>query len=161
MKSAAKNKTGTTLKLTKKCFKDEELPHELFLTTRQTIKINSFANNTLIDVKLSKTQISKIIQLCGSFGSWLCILGKKALTNFVIPLARDNLPVLVINLSSNGINTFEWKISGKEVLRVGKGFTLFILNEDINDIIKIIKSLEDSGVVIDGVTETVKHEIKN
>ena len=161
MKSAAKNKTGTTLKLTKKCFKDEELPHELFLTTRQTIKINSFANNTLIDVKLSKTQISKIIQLGGSFGSWLCILGKKALTNFVIPLARDNLPVLVINLSSNGINKFEWKISGKEALRVGKGFTLFILNEDINDIIKIIKSLEDSGVVIDGVTETVKHEIKN
>ena len=31
----------------------------------------------------------------------------------------------------------------------------------MNDIIKIIKSLEDSGVLIDGVTETVKHEIKN
>ena len=31
----------------------------------------------------------------------------------------------------------------------------------MNDIIKIIKSLEDSGVLIDGVTETVKDEIKN
>ena len=30
----------------------------------------------------------------------------------------------------------------------------------MNDIIKIIKSLEDSGVLIDGLTETVKHEIK-
>ena len=30
----------------------------------------------------------------------------------------------------------------------------------MNDIIKIIKSFEDSGVLIDGVTETVKHEIK-
>ena len=30
----------------------------------------------------------------------------------------------------------------------------------MNGIIKIIKSLEDSGVLIDGVTETVKHEIK-
>ena len=30
----------------------------------------------------------------------------------------------------------------------------------MNDIIKIIKSLEDSGVLIDVVTETVKHEIK-
>ena len=30
----------------------------------------------------------------------------------------------------------------------------------MNDMIKIIKSLEDSGVLIDGVTETVKHEIK-
>ena len=31
----------------------------------------------------------------------------------------------------------------------------------MNDIIKIIKSLEDSGVLIDGVNETVKYEIKN
>ena len=30
----------------------------------------------------------------------------------------------------------------------------------MNDIIKIIKSLEDSDVLIDGFTETVKHEIK-
>ena len=30
----------------------------------------------------------------------------------------------------------------------------------MNDIIKIIKLLEDSGVLIDGVSETVKHEIK-
>ena len=37
---------------------------------------------------------------------------------------------------------------------------LFISNEDMNDIIKIIKSLQDSGALIDGVTETVKHEIK-
>ena len=53
------------------------------------------------------------------------------------------------------------EISGKGAARVGKGFTLFISNKDMNDIIKIIKSLEDSGVLIDGVTETVKPEIKN
>ena len=40
----------------------------------------------------------------------------------------------------------------------GKGFTLFISNEDMDDIIRIINSLEDSRVLIDGVTETVKHE---
>ena len=45
-------------------------------------------------------------------------------------------------------------------MRARRGFTLFISNEDLNDIIKIIKSVEDSGVLIDGVTETVKHEIK-
>ena len=45
-------------------------------------------------------------------------------------------------------------------MRVGKGFTLFIYIGNMHDIIKIIKSLEDSGVSIDGVTETVKHEIK-
>ena len=31
----------------------------------------------------------------------------------------------------------------------------------MNDIIEVIKSLEDSGVLIDRVTEAVKHEIKN
>ena len=45
-------------------------------------------------------------------------------------------------------------------MKARKGFTLFITNEDINDVMKIIKSLEDSGVLTDGVTETVKKEIK-
>ena len=45
-------------------------------------------------------------------------------------------------------------------MRARKGFTLFISNEDMNDI-KIVKSLEHSGVLIDEVTDTVKHEIKN
>ena len=56
--------------------KDKELPHELFLTTRQTTKIrNTFANNMSTDKKLSKAQISKIIQSDGSFGSFLANLG--------------------------------------------------------------------------------------
>ena len=38
LKSAAKYKTGTTWRITKKNFEDEELPHELFLTTRQRTK---------------------------------------------------------------------------------------------------------------------------
>ena len=75
-------------------------------------------------------------------------------------LSRDNLPGLVSSLISIAINKFDRKRSGKRAVRAGKGFTLFILNEDMNDIIKIIKSLEDSGVFIDGVTGTVKHEIK-
>ena len=45
-------------------------------------------------------------------------------------------------------------------MRAVKWFALFISNEDMNDIIKIIKSLEDLGVLIDLVTETVKHEIR-
>ena len=94
-----------------------------------------------------------------SFGSWLSKWGRKGLTNIAIPLARDNLPGLGSNLASNAMNKFETKVSGKIVVRARKGFTLVISNEDMN-IIKITKSLEDSGVLIDGVTETVKHEIK-
>ena len=58
------------------------MPQELFLRTRQTTKIrNTFANNVSSDTKLSKTQISKITQSAGSFGSCLVNLGKKTLTN--------------------------------------------------------------------------------
>ena len=38
--------------------------------------------------------------------------------------------------------------------------TLIISNDKINDIIKIIKSLEDSGLLLKGVTETVQNEVK-
>ena len=139
--SAAKSNTGTILRLNKKNFEDEELPHELFLTTRQTTtKGNVFANNISTDIKLRKAQISKITQSGGFFGSWLGNLGKKTLTNIAILLARNNLPGLVSNLTLNATNKFERKINGKGAMRAGKRFTLFILNEDINNIIKIIKS---------------------
>ena len=76
------------------------MPHEWFLTTKQTTKTrNPFVNNIATYIKLSKTQISGTIQSCGYFGSWSSNLGKKALTNIAIFLARDNLPGLVSNLS--------------------------------------------------------------
>ena len=108
-------------------------------------------------IKLSKTQISKIIQSGGSFGSWLGNLGKKALTNIASHLAREDLPGLVNNLTSNAMNKIERKISGKGAVGAGKGSILFISN---GDIIKIMKLLEDSCALIGGVTETVKYEIK-
>ena len=86
------------------------MPQELFVTTRQTTKVrNAFANNISIDIELSKAQISQTIQSGGSFCSWLGNLGKKALIDLAIPLARDNLPRLVSNLTSNAINKFKKK----------------------------------------------------
>ena len=38
--------------------------------------------------------------------------------------------------------------------------TLVIWNDEIRDIIKIVKSLEDSGLLLKGVTETVQNEVK-
>ena len=129
------------------------MPQELFLATRQTNKVrNDFANNMSTDIELSKAQISQIIQSGGSLRSWLVNLGKKALIDLAIPLARDNLPRLVSNLTSNAINKVKKKISEKRAVRAGKRFTLFILNEDMNDIIKILKSLENSNVLIYGIT---------
>ena len=51
------------------------------------------------------------------------------------------------------------KSHGKCDVRVGKRITLLILNEDMNDIIRIIKSPENSLVLIDVVGETVKDEL--
>ena len=110
------------------------------------------------DVKLSNTQISKIIQSGGSFGLWLANLGKKALTNIAILLAWYNLLGLVSNWTSDTINGSERKVSGKGAVRARKGFTLFTSNENTKNIIKIIESLQDSGALTDGVNETVKQE---
>ena len=112
------------------------------------------------DIKLSKAQLSKIIQSGESFGSCLGYFRKKLLTNIAIPLARDSFPGLVINVTSNAIDKFETKIGGKGTVRAGERFTLFISNKDMNDIVKVIKSLEDLGVLIDGLNRKVKHEIK-
>ena len=38
--------------------------------------------------------------------------------------------------------------------------TLIIWNDEIEDIIKIVTSLEDSGLLLKGVTETVQNEVK-
>ena len=55
-------KTGITLRITKKNFEDEELLHELFLTTRQRTKVrNIFVDIMSKYIKLSIAQLSKII----------------------------------------------------------------------------------------------------
>ena len=60
LKSPSKNKTETISRWNKKNFEDEELPHELFLTTRQTPEIrNAFANNMSTDIKLVKLKCLK------------------------------------------------------------------------------------------------------
>ena len=60
IKTCSENKTGIILRLNKKNFEDEELPHELFLTAKQTTEIrNTYANNMSTDIKLSKAQYLK------------------------------------------------------------------------------------------------------
>ena len=55
LKTAVKNKTGTTLRMSLKIFDENDLPHELLLTTRQKAKLrNAFNNNVQADIKLCK-----------------------------------------------------------------------------------------------------------
>ena len=98
LKSAVKNKTGATLRMSLKVFNGNDLPHELLLTTRQKTKLrNSFHNNMSIDLKLSKAQISKIIQSGGFLGRLLGPLLKNGLPlikNVIKPLAKSVLILL-------------------------------------------------------------------
>ena len=62
LKGVVKDHTGTTLRINLKMFDKNDLQHELLLTTRQKAKLrNGFNNNMSADLKLSKTQIVKII----------------------------------------------------------------------------------------------------
>ena len=92
LKSAVKDKTGTTLRMVLKMFNGNDLQHELLLTRRQKTKLrNSFNNNMSIDLKLSKAQISKIIQSGGFFDRLLDPLLKTGLPlikNLITPLVK-------------------------------------------------------------------------
>ena len=72
LKSAIKNKQGTTLRMNAKMFNRNNLPHELFSTQRQITRLrNNVENNLQTDIKMSKAQISKIIQSGGFLGKIL------------------------------------------------------------------------------------------
>ena len=91
----------------------------------------------------------------------------KKLMDVAIPSTKDALLKLVSNVTSNAasaasnaINEFERKISGKTAIRTGKGFTLFILTEDIDDSIKMVDSLEKPGLLTDVAVVRVKQNKK-
>ena len=108
LKSAVKNKQGTTLRINPRMFSANNLPHELLLTTRQTTKLrNGIENNMSADVKLSKAQISKIIQSRGFLGKILGPLLKTGLPlikNVSKPLAKIVLIPLGLTAAASAAN---------------------------------------------------------
>ena len=109
------------LKITKKNFQTEELPHELFLTTRKKTEIkNAFTNNMSKDIELRKSQLAKIIQsgqfLGKALGNMMSNLGKKALTDLAVPLTKDVMPKLATKPTLSILDEFKKKkIVGKEL----------------------------------------------
>ena len=104
LKTAFKNKTGTTLRIRLKMFNGNNLPHELLLTTRQKTKVrNAFNNNMSTDLKLSKAQIFKIIQSGGFLGSLLSKLAGP-LMKIAIALAKNVLAPLGITAAASPID---------------------------------------------------------
>ena len=79
-------------------------PHELLLTNRQVANIRkAFANQSSIDIKLSKTQLSKMMQSGGFLGN---LLGKLAglLMTLAMPLAKNVLAPLGLSAAMSAID---------------------------------------------------------
>ena len=148
LKTVVKDKTGTTLRMSLKMFDGNDLPHELLLTTRQKTKLrNAFNSNMSTDSKLSRAQISKIIQSSGCLGSLSKLAGP--LMKVAILLAKNVLAPLRITATASAID------AGIQKKIHGSGTTTFIIsNEEINDIMKIVQALEDSYILLKGTTKT-------
>ena len=118
-----------------KMFDGNDLPHELLLTTQKTKLRNAFNNNMSTDLKLSKAQISKIILSGGFLGSLLSKLTGQ-LMKVAVPLAKSILVLLEITAAASAID------AGIQKKIHGSGTTsLTISNEEVNDIVKLLKIL--------------------
>ena len=104
LKTAVKDNTGATLRMNLKMINTNNLPHELLLTERQKAKLrNAFNNNMSTHIKLSKAQITKIIQSAGFLGSLLSKLAGP-LMKVVVPVAKKILAPLGITAAASAID---------------------------------------------------------
>ena len=107
----------------------------------------AFNNYVSSDIKLSKAQISKIVQSGQFLGS---LLNKLAgpLMKIAVPLAKNISAPLGFTAGASAIDAgIEKKIHGSETT------TLIISNEEMNDMMKIVQALEDSSILLKGVTK--------
>ena len=161
LKLSIKNETDVVLRISSNMVGDSNdntnFPHELLLTNRQVANIRkAFGNHSSINFKLSKTQLSKMTKSGGFLGN---LLGKLAgpLMKVAMPLAKNVLAPLG-SLGSAAMSAIDGSIKKK---MLGSGATtLIISNDEMDDSLKIVKSLEDSGVLLKGVSEAIQHEAK-
>ena len=159
LKSGIKNDTQVTLSLSSNAVSDSinetYFQHKLLLTKTQVSKIcKAFANNSSANIALSKTQLSKMVQLgefLGRLREPLLRTSFSLMKNVFKPLAKSDLILLGLTAAASATNA----ATQKKVF--GSGMTtLIISNEEMDDVMKIIKSIEESGLLIKGVSETIK-----
>ena len=157
LKKVVKSNEGATLRLGIKNFNKDERPHELLLTTRQNTKLcNAINNNLTTDIKLSKAQIKKLIQSGGLLGKLLSKLAGP-LMKVAMPLGKNVLAPLGLTAATSAIDGgIQKKIHGSGATK-GAGVKLI---KDMKDIMKIIKTLENSAILLKGVRTTIKNETK-
>ena len=153
-KKAVKDGSELVLRLGIKNFNKDELPHELFLTTRQSTKLRDAINHNMsTDKKFSKAQLKNLIQSGGFLG--------KLLSKIAGPLMKVAMPLAKNVLAPLGLTAAVSAIDGgiKKKMR-DDGIKLMIDNEDMNNIMKIVKALAKSGILLDGIGKTIENEVK-
>ena len=106
------------------------------------------------DIKLSKAKIFEIISPGGILGSLFSKLAGP-LMKVAVPLAKTILASLEITAATSAMDIeIQKKMHGSETT------TSIISNEEINGIMKIVQALEDSYILLKGVTEKIKSETK-
>ena len=165
LKSSIKKESDVVLRISSNIVGNSNdntnFPNELLLTNRQVANVRkAFPKNTSTDIKLSKTQLSKMIQSGGFLDKHLGPLLKTGLPlikNVIKPLAKSVLIPLGLTAAASAADAG----IHKKILRFGRNnTTLIISNDEIDDILKIVKSLENSGVLLKGVSGTIQHEAK-
>ena len=138
LKSSTKNETEVVLRLSSNMIGNNKtnFPHQLLLTDRQVSNLRkSFANNSSTDIKLSNTQLSKVIQSGGFLSRFLGPLLKTELPwikNVIKPLAKSISIPLGLTAAASAAD------AGIHNKNVGSGnTTLIISNSEMEDIIKI------------------------
>ena len=138
-------------------YNDEaNFPHELLLTDRQVSSIRkAFSNNSLADIKFSKIQLSKMIESGGFLGKLLGPLLKTGLP-LIKSVVNQLVKSVLIPLGLAAVASAADAGIHKKILGSGGHTTLIISNKDMEDLIKIVKSLEDSGLLLKGVIESIQ-----
>ena len=159
LKFVIKNATNVTLRLSKHIIGTDEtnFPQNLLLTNRQVSSMNkSCSNNSLINIKSSKTQLPKIIRSGRFLGRPLGPLMKVRLPlikNVLIPSAKSLLIPLGLTAAPSTANAGIYrKILGSAISGSIKT-TLTISNKEVKFIMKIVNPFEDPGLLIKDVTE--------
>ena len=138
---------------------ETNFPHKLLLTNRQVANLRkAFANHSSADIKLSKTQLSKMIQSGGFLGRLLGPLLKAGLPlikNVIKPLAKSVLISLELTAAASAADA----AIHKKILRSVTAI-LIISNYEMKGVIRIVDSLKDSDLFLKGVSETIHNEAK-
>ena len=159
LKSTIKNETEVTLKLSSNVVGDSndenKFPHKFLLTNTQVLKTRkAFANGSSANTKLSKTHLLKIGESGGFLGRLLGPLLKTGLLflgNILKPLAQSVLLPLGLTAAAAATDAAIHK------KMIGSGFTtLIVSNEEMNDIMEKVKSIEDSGLLIKQLVKQLK-----